>query len=100
MTLAPPPVGRDQPTLAALAERTGWPSDELAEVMRDEQRRGRVVLDLAGGYMLTPEAFAPEVLTALRELGYVTRQPSIGYTRRSLRPGASGRESRCRVCRR
>lgn len=53
---------------AALAARTGWPPDELAAILDDEQRRGRGVRNEAGAYAIVLGAFAPETVEALREL--------------------------------
>ena len=55
-------------TAVAIAERIGCKPRPLAAILGDEQERGRVVRDKAGGYRLVPAAFAPGVVAALRDL--------------------------------
>lgn len=57
-------------TLAELVERTGDPPKLVARVLAEEIVLGRAVLD-RDGYKLVPEAFAPEVLAALRALALI-----------------------------
>jgi hypothetical protein len=54
-------------TLEQLCERTGRKPDLLGEVLRDEQRLGRILVE-GGAYRLAPGALEPELVTALELL--------------------------------